>query len=641
LITTIAADSARGTLVTAVLILALVGCTAKAPPPASTADYSGSVDGSDAPAVTVMKSLTYPEPTPENVPLGVANPPSLGEFPVDGITVERTGTHGGTLVYSILGEVETFNPVEPKGATTQELRALLYSPLVTYSNGGWSHAPALAKSWDVSDDHRTWTFHIREGIRWSDGTPLTVIDVEFSFRCVFHPQIATSIRDGFKDDEGNLPALTSDPENGTVTFTTKKVDSQFLTHIGNVSIIPHHKWGAHLQDEDPTMLLQMTSDTDPAEMVASGPFVLHQYVPAEKVVYRRNPHYWYQDSRGSRLPYLDEVVIVLLKDLNLMWSKFEAGELDIFMDLPPDHYKEALALEKKGSADLIRLGVSLNTNWVCFNLHPGVNAETEIPYVPEEKQYWFNNLNFRKAVNHAIDRNGIIKTALFGRGRSIWSSFTPGNKSWYCKEVPTYPHSREQANAILDGLGWMDRDGDGVREDDKGRKISFGLNTNVENNVRQQVGNLIKNDLNQIGIEVNFKPVTFNDLVTSLRDSHQWDMILLGWGSGVPPDPANGKNITTSSGRLHCWYPQQPEPATEWEARVDQLMSMMDQELDDSVRKRYNDEIQVLIGENIPILYLAAANSYAVVKKNRLGNVWPSLLRPQLTWNLEELYFRQ
>ena len=94
----------------------------------------------------------------------------------------------------------------------------------------------------------------------------------------------------------------------------------------------------------------------------------------------------------------------------------------------------------------------------------------------------------------------------------------------------------------------MDRDGDGVREDDKGRKISFGLNTNVENNVRQQVGNLIKNDLNQIGIEVNFKPVTFNDLVTSLRDSHQWDMILLGWGSGVPPDPANGKNITTSSG---------------------------------------------------------------------------------------------
>lgn len=619
------------------LILALCGCTSEMPSSGSAPKPAGDTLA----RVAIKKTTAYSEPELENVPLGVAHPPSIGDFPADGITVERTGTHGGTLVYAILGEVETFNPIEPKGATAQELRSLLYSRLVTYSNGDWAHGPDLAKSWDVSDDYKTWTFHIREGIRWSDGKPLTVADVEFTFRCVFHPQIATSIRDGFQDDEGNLPTVTSDPENGTITLTTKKVDSQFLTHIGTVPIIPEHKWADHLQDENPTLLRQMTSDTDPAEMVGSGPFVLHQYVPAEKVVYKRNPYFWQQDSRGSRLPYLDEVVIVLVKDLNLMWSKFEAGELDIFMDLPPDHYKEALALEESGNSDLIRLGVSLNSNWVCFNLHPGIDAETKEPFVAREKQYWFNTLDFRKAVNHAIDRDGIVKTALYGRGKPIWSSFTPGNKSWYCKEVPTYPHSIDKANSILDALGWKDTDGDGIREDDKGRKISFKLNTNVENNVRQQIGTLIKNDLALVGVEVNFKPVTFADLGNSLQDSHQWDMILLGWGSGVPPDPANGKNITTSSGRLHAWYPQQPSPATEWEARVDHLMSMMDQELDDTIRKKYNDEIQVLFGENIPILYIAAANSYAVIKKDRLGNIWPSVLRPQLTWNLEEVYIRQ
>ena len=129
----------------------------------------------------------------------------------------------------------------------------------------------------------------------------------------------------------------------------------------------------------------------------------------------------------------------------------------------------------------------------------------------------------------------------------------------------------------------IDTDGDGIREDDKGRKISFSLNTNVENNLRQQVGNLLSKNLISAGLDVNFKPIIFNDLVTSLRDSHKWDMILLGWGSGVPPDPANGKNITLSSGRLHAWYPQQPEPATEWEARVDELMAMMDEELDNKV----------------------------------------------------------
>ena len=93
-------------------------------------------------------------------------------------------------------------------------------------------------------------------------------------------------------------------------------------------------------------------------------------------------------------------------------------------------------------------------------------------------------------------------------------------------------------------------------------------------------------DLRKVGIQVNFKPIIFNDLVTSLRDSHRWDMILLGWGSGVPPDPANGKNITLSSGRLHAWNPQQPKPATPWESRIDSLMAMMDEELDDTVRKK-------------------------------------------------------
>jgi peptide/nickel transport system substrate-binding protein len=274
-------------------------------------------------------------------------------------------------------------------------------------------------------------------------------------------------------------------------------------------------------------------------------------------------------------------------------------------------------------------------------MHPGKNPETDEPFVDEEKSYWFHQLDFRKAINHAIDRDGIKRTAFQGRATAIWSSVTPGNRSWFHRGVSTYPHSVETAQRYLDELGWKDTDGDGVREDDQGRPIRFTLNTNVENNLRQQIGNMISQDLKKVGIDVNFKPQIFNDLVTSLRDSHKWDMILLGWGSGVPPDPANGKNITLSSGRLHAWNPQQAIPATKWEARIDQLMAMMDEELDDSVRKGYFDEVQELMGQNIPILYLIAANSYCTIKKGRLGNLWPSLLRPQLTWNLETLWIRQ
>jgi len=609
-------------------------------------DGGGGADTVSRPPVvtrTIVASNSRPvEPEIDlTIPMGEPNPPFVGTLTADAQIENRSGTYGGRFVYAILGEVETFNPVEPKGATDQEIRSLAFSSLVGYSNGNWETGPELAKSWEVSSDNLTWTFYLREGIQWSDGTPLTVEDALFSFQAVFHDKIATSIKDGFKHPKtGALPQVSIDPERNAVIFNLSRVDSQFLTHIGNVKIIPRHKWKDHLQEDNPTLLQQMTSDAPPEDLGGSGPFVLVEYVPAEKIVYRRNPRYWKKDARDQRLPYLDELVIVLVKDLNLQWQKFEAGELDIIMDLTADHYKEALAMEKAGSADLIRLGVSLNSNWVCFNLHPGSDPETKVPYVSPEKSYWFNQLEFRKAVNHAIDREGIQRTAFQGRATPIWSSITPGNRSWYHKGVPTYPYSVEKSMEILDSLGWYDSDGDGVREDDKGRPIVFNLNTNVENNIRQQLGNMIAQDLKKVGIQVNFKPIIFNDLVTSLRDSHRWDMILLGWGSGVPPDPANGKNITLSSGRLHAWYPQQPEPATPWEARIDDLMTMMDEELDDTVRKKYYDEVQELFCTNIPMLYLIAANSYATVKKNRIGNLWPSVLRPQLTWNIETLWIR-
>jgi len=588
-----------------------------------------------------QRGRDYPEPSVDlDLPVGTPAPGFEGELPDPPLQQNRTGTYGGTLVYSILGEVETFNPVEPKGATSQELRALVFSGLVSYSNGHWQPAPLLAHKWDVSEDHRTWTFHLRRGVRFSDGRPLTIDDVEFSFRAIFHPQVPSSIRDGFRDEEGRYPTMSVDREAQTISFTTHDVDSQFLTHVGNVSIVPKHILGDHLQDENPTILEQMTSAADPSTIVGCGPFVLKSYAPAERVVYERNPHYWETDARGERLPYFDRIVIALIKDQNLQVQKFLAGEHDLLDTLPPDRYREAADAAKGDDAafEVLTLGCSLNTNWVAFNLHPGTNPSTGKPFVAEEKQHWFQQLDFRRAVNHAIDRRGIVKSALEGRGRPIWASITPGNRNFYCKDVERYPHDLELAGKLLDDLGWKDTDGDGFREDDKGRKISFDLNTNVENNTRLQICNLLKNDLARVGIEVNFKAIDFNGLVTRLRDSHEWDMILLGWGSGVPADPSNSKNINRTSGRLHVWYPGQPQPSPiEWEREVDKLVGRLDRELDPAVRKEISDQIQIAVSRHIPILYLVASNQYSLGKKS-IGNLWPSLLRPSVTWNIQELY---
>ena len=588
-----------------------------------------------------QRGREYPEPQVDlSLPVGTPTPAFQGSLPTPPAKVERAGTYGGTLVYSILGEVETFNPVEPKGATSQELRALVFDGLVSYSNGNWEHTPSLAHRWEVSADHKTWTFHLRRGVVFSDGEPLTIDDVEFSFLCIFHEEVPSSIKDGFRDEQGRYPTMSVDRDAQTISFTTHDVDSQFLTHVGNVSIIPKHRFGDHLQAKNPTILQQMTSAADPKTIIGSGPFVLKSYAAAEKVEYVRNPYYWKTDARDQRLPYYDRVVIALVKDQNLQVQKFLAGEHDLLDTLPPDRYREAADAAKGSDSgfEVLTLGCSLNTNWVSFNLHPGVNETTGKPFVAPEKQHWFHNIDFRRAVNHALDRRGMVKSALEGRGRPIWASITPGNRNFYCKDVERYKYDVKLAEKLLDDLGWKDTNGDGIREDDQGRKISFNLNTNVENNTRLQMCNLIKNDLAKVGIEVNFKALDFNGLVTRLRDSHEWDMILLGWGSGVPADPSNSKNINRSSGRLHVWYPGQPQPSPiEWERRVDVLVGRLDRELDPVKRKAISDEIQIEVSKQIPILYLVAANQYALAKGS-VGNLWPSLLRPTVTWNIEELY---
>ena len=631
----------RNSMVRALALLAAFGGCREQPPPsqdetdralAATADSYRVVTPQTATARAPEADLTVP------VTHAGAAEPVFEPLPDSALLrVDRTGTYGGTLVYAALGEVESFNPIDAKGTTAQELRELVFDSLLGYSNGAREMYPKLARSWEVSDDQLTWTFYLRQGVRWSDGRPVTIDDVEWSFRAVLDPRYPSGIQDGFRDADGELPEITVDRAADAIRFRTRAVRALLPVHVGTVSILPKHKWSESF--EDGTLLTEMTNDIEPADLVGTGPFQLQRYVPGEKIEYRRNPWHWKADARGKRLPYLDRVVIAIVKDNNLRWQKFAGGEHDLLQTFPVEHFREAVALEKSGRAELHRLGLGLSTHWFGLNLHPGTDPTTGAPFVDPDKRRWFETADFRRALNHAIDRDGLVRAALKDRGEPVWSQVTRGNVDWHNPDVRKYPYDPDTARGLLDGLGWRDGDGDGVREDTAGRKLAFTTNTNVESNLRQQLGALIQKDFRAVGVELHLKPVTFNDLSTSLRDSHRWESMILGWGSGVPPDPANSKHILLSHGRLHVWYPQQPAPQTAWEARVDELVGRMDQELDPIARKRMSDEILELTAEHAPLFYLAAGNAYAMAKPG-LGNLWPSVLRPELSWNLDELYWR-
>jgi peptide/nickel transport system substrate-binding protein len=186
-------------------------------------------------------------------------------------------------------------------------------------------------------------------------------------------------------------------------------------------------------------------------------------------------------------------------------------------------------------------------------------------------------------------------------------------------------------------MGFTKRGDDGVRQDADGTRVSFELMTNTENAVRVKMIGQIKAELAKVGVEVVTKPVIFNELSAQLDDIHKWEGMVLGWASGVPPDPLNGKNILLSSGRLHAWYPQQPTPFAAWEKKCDEIVSQMDALPDWEKRKPLWAEFLEVQAQEQPIIYIYTPNNYAA-SKGRVRNMQATLLRPSTWWNFEQLW---
>ena len=191
------------------------------------------------------------------------------------------------------------------------------------------------------------------------------------------------------------------------------------------------------------------------------------------------------------------------------------------------------------------------------------------------KYSWFNNPTFRRAVSLAIDREAMIPSVFFGEAVKNWAIATPGNKVWHSPDLLKYDYNPGEAKKLLAGMGWKDGNGDGIIEDARGNPVTFSLKTNSSNTMRIAMMNFIKADLAKVGINVITAPVDFNTLITNLRSDFQYEAMLLGLQSGVPPDPTMMQNVWRSTGLTHSWFLTQAKPDTPQEARIDHLMDVI------------------------------------------------------------------
>ena len=541
------------------------------------------------------------------------------------------GNFGGRVLIGALGDPKTLNPIVASETSSRDIYARIFSSLISKNNLTQEIIPGLAHSWEFSEDNLEITYHMRRGVLWSDGVPLTAYDVEFTYDVLYDPRVENSLNDIMRVD--------GEPFVGTAvdSFTFKvSIPSPFAPFLdwsgGAVPVLPKHILEPEL--EKGAFDSAYNISWPPEKLVSCGPYLIEKFESGVKTVLRRNPSYWRVDREGNRLPYLERIIHVNVRSTETMLLMFQTGQLDM-VGL---RLTDVAILEKdteKQDFSIINLGTDLGQNMFWFNLNPGKNKDGK-PFVAPYKRVWFEDVRWRKAMAHAVNREGIARTVFDDMAQPQYGPETPANKLWYNPNLVKYDYNPDKSRELLDEMGLIDGDGDGVREDEQGNPVEFTMVTNTGNDNRELIGNIVKYDLARIGVKMNFNPVEFNTLIVKIDNDYEYECCLLGLTSG-DPDPSSGMSVWLSSGRMHQWNPSQPEPATEWEARIDELMKLQMSTLDSDKRKEYYDEVQYIISDMVPYIYLVIPEILVAVR-NKFENLTPTIMRHRLLWNIEEVW---
>jgi peptide/nickel transport system substrate-binding protein len=239
----------------------------------------------------------------------------------------------------------------------------------------------------------------------------------------------------------------------------------------------------------------------------------------------------------------------------------------------------------------------------------------------------------------AIDRDAIIRSVLFGQGVKNWTPQTASNRIWHDASISGADHDPDGARRLLAAMGFRDRNGDGVLEDPHGNSVRFTLSTNADNVLRVQMTNFIRDDLARVGIACTPVPLEFNTLISAIRENFQYDAMLLGLGSGVPPDPAMAQNVYRSSGMAHYWSSGQPRPETAAESEMDRLIAANAGTLDPAERHRTIHELNRIWNEQVFTVWMPSIITRLPVS-DRFGNVHPVILPNRILWNIDRVYLK-
>ncbi len=392
------------------------------------------------------------------------------------------------LNFALSGNPDTLDPQATSGTLTFQVTRSLYDTLVEPDENG-RLSPALAESWSVSDDSRTWTFHLRSGVRFHNGDLFTSADVKATLDRIRSEETASP-----KAGEFTVIETIETPDERTVVLRLSKPYAPLLSSLAS-------GWGAIL----PKSLIESGHDFG-SKPVGTGPFVLLDWIRDSKIVLERNDDYW---MKGR--PFLDMVVINIVVERAVQVQALLAGELDAIYNV---NKEDVPVLESAN-------GITLARNLTSLVMVMAMN--TSRPPL--------DDLRVRQAINYAIDKQAVLDVA-YGGGRVV-GTFMDYGDPYYVDFTDVYPYDPDKARALVAETGV----GDTV--------LTMALPQNFEPHVR--AGELYQEMLKKVGINVELKLVDWSTWLSEVYSKADYDLTVIGHTGKLDPNGRLGRYGTAAT----------------------------------------------------------------------------------------------
>ncbi|HEX5503289.1 MAG TPA: ABC transporter substrate-binding protein [Thermomicrobiales bacterium] len=471
-------------------------------------------------------------------------------------TAAPAAAAGGTFIFSRSSDSDNLDPVTQDGNVDIWIFMSIYDQLIRVADDGLSLAPALAEKWEVAPDGLTYTFHLRQGVLFSDGTPLKASDVVFSLM-----RAKTNQKSGWTFTLEPVKDITA-PDDTTVVITLKQVWSPFLADISmfNSSILSE------------AFVKKIGEDKLVDQTLGTGPFALAEWKKGEYILLKKNDKYW-----GKGLPLLDQVKITTVPDDNNRILQMQGGEIDGMYNVPLNRVPDL----KKDSKLQVKVFTSTYNNFIIMNTR---NAP-------------LNDVKVRQALNYATDKQALIDVINFGVGE-ISNSFMPNGALYWNKDQKGYPFDLNQAKTLM-----------AASSIPNGGKVAIQITQGSAGG--QALATALKDMWSKIGINLDIQPVE-QSVGTDNYRNNKFEMRASGWTNDIidPDELVSYAILPEQTQNYHTgWTSQQA---------ID-LANQGRTTTDDAKRRQIYYQIQQIHMDDAPFIYLYVLPYVDVLKAQVQG----------------------